>query len=203
MDDFDSLITYANQSQWATPEPSAAPDPALDIWFDGTYHRSNTAGASLSFRFTGAEFFLYGGAGPAFGSYEVTVDGCAERFSAHAAHNASGHLLSSTENLAYQDHTITVTNLGAKRHGEGTNLLVDFLKTTVDIAPAGATLFNLTLEETDPRLEYTGIWTENVFNPLFSGGFSRYTSDNASTVTLAFNGAQLFLFQPTYASFFS
>jgi hypothetical protein len=54
VDDFDSVLTYANQSQWVTPDPSAPPDPALDIWFDGTYHLTNTTGASLTFDFTGA-----------------------------------------------------------------------------------------------------------------------------------------------------
>jgi hypothetical protein len=85
----------------------------------------------------GSEFFLFGAAGPAFGSYEIDIDGCAEEHSAHAAKNASGHLLFSTKNLAYTEHSVKVTNLGSKHRGEGGDLLVDFLKTTVDIAPAG------------------------------------------------------------------
>ncbi|KAJ7486777.1 hypothetical protein FB451DRAFT_1337471 [Mycena latifolia] len=194
VDDFDSLITYPDQSQWVTPDPSAAPDPALDIWFDKTYHRTNTTGASFSFGFTGTEFFLYGAAGPAFGSYRVDIDGWTETLSAHAAQNASGHLLFSTKSLASKDHTVKITNLGAKHRGEGTDLLVDFLKTTVDIAPAGAKLMNTTLEETDPQLVYTGNWTENVFNPLFSGGFSRFTNGDGASVTLAFHATAIFIF---------
>jgi hypothetical protein len=85
----------------------------------------------------GSEFFLFGSAGPAFGSYEIDIDGCAEEHSAHAAKNASGHLLFSTKSLAYTEHSVKVTNLGPKHRGEGGDLLVDFLKTTVDIAPAG------------------------------------------------------------------
>ncbi|KAJ6534859.1 hypothetical protein B0H19DRAFT_963902 [Mycena capillaripes] len=198
VDDFDSLVTYPDQSQWTTPDPSAARDPALDIWFDDTYHRTNVTGASLSFGFKGSEFFLYGAAGPAFGSYEVEIDGCAEEHSAHAAQNASGHLLFSTKTLSYTDHTVKVTNLGPKRRGEGTDLLVDLFKATVDIAPAGATLTNTTLEETDERLQYTGNWTaselENVFNPLFSGGFSRFTNGDGASVTLSFNATAIFIF---------
>ncbi|KAJ6471762.1 hypothetical protein C8R47DRAFT_988001 [Mycena vitilis] len=194
VDDFDSLITYPDQGQWTTPDPSAARDPALDIWFDDTYHRTNVTGASLSFGFKGSEFFLYGAVGPAFGSYEIEVDGCAEQHSANAAQNSSGHLLFSGKNLAYSDHTVKVTNLGPKHYGEGTDLLVDFLKTTVDIAPAGATLTNTTLEETDVRLTYTGEWTENVFNPLFSGGYSRYTNGDGASVSLAFNATAIFIF---------
>ncbi|KAJ7280035.1 hypothetical protein C8J57DRAFT_119034 [Mycena rebaudengoi] len=194
VDDFDSLITYPVQSQWTTPDPSAAHDPALDIWFDGTYHKTNVTGASLTFGFKGSAFSLYGAAGPAFGSYEISIDDCAEVFSAHAAHNASRHLLfKSDKHLPYKDHTVKVTNLGAKHHGEGTDLLVDYYTATVDLAPAGK-LTNTTLEETDPRLFYTGEWTENVFNPLFSGGFSRFTNGDGASVSLSFHGTALFIF---------
>ncbi|KAJ7155310.1 hypothetical protein C8R46DRAFT_1117400 [Mycena filopes] len=195
VDDFDSLITYPDQSQWTTPDPSAAHDPALDIWFDGTYHRTNVTGASLSFEFKGSEFYLFGAAGPAFGSYAISIDGRkAEECTAHAAQNASQHLLFSTARLPYADHVVKVTNLGTRHRGEGTDLLVDFVKTTVDIAPAGATLTNTTLEETDAQLVYTGNWTENVFNPLFSGGFSRYTNDANGSVSLSFHATAIFIF---------
>ncbi|KAF8144685.1 hypothetical protein K438DRAFT_1873392 [Mycena galopus ATCC 62051] len=194
VDDFDSLITYANQSQWTTPDPSAGPDATLDIWFDATYHRTNVSGAWFSFGFKGSEFSLYGAAGPSFGSYEIDIDGCTEIHTAHAAQNSSGHLLFGTDQLAYADHTIKVTNLGAKHRGEGTDLLVDLLQTTVDIAPAGATLTNTTLQETDPQLLYTGNWTENVHNPLFSGGYSRYTNGDGASVSLNFTGTALFIF---------
>ncbi|KAF7333275.1 hypothetical protein MSAN_02422000 [Mycena sanguinolenta] len=196
VDDFDSVITYANQSHWTTPDPSAAPDPALNIWFDATYHRTNVSGASFSFDFKGSQISLYGAAGPAFGSYEIDIDGWVETHSAHIAKNVSGYPLFSTDTLSYTDHTVKVTNLGAKHRGEGTDFLVDLIKTTVDIAPAGqvATLTNSTLEETDPRLVYTGNWTENVFNPKFSGNYSRYTNGDGASVSLNFTGTALFIF---------
>ncbi|KAJ6453368.1 hypothetical protein C8R45DRAFT_1039268 [Mycena sanguinolenta] len=194
VDDFDSLITYANQSQWSTPDPSAAPDPTLDVWFDATYHRTNVTGAAFSFGFKGSQISLYGAAGPAFGSYQIDIDGCVETHSAHSTRNAAGYLLFNTDTLAYTEHTVKVTNLGPIRRGEGTDLLVDLVKTTVDIAPAGATLSNTTLEETDARLVYTGNWTENVFNPKFSGNFSRYTNGDGASVSLNFTGAALFIF---------
>lgn len=49
VDDFDSLITYPNQSLWLTPDPSAGTNPALDIWVGERYHLTNTTGASFSF----------------------------------------------------------------------------------------------------------------------------------------------------------
>ncbi|KAJ7433705.1 hypothetical protein B0H11DRAFT_2121137 [Mycena galericulata] len=194
VDDFDSLITYANQSHWLTPDPSAGPDPALDIWFDGTYHRTNVSGASFTFNFKGSQLLLYGAAGPAFGSYEIDVDGRSAEYSAHATQNSSAHILFSAQNLTYTDHTMKVTNLGARRRADGTNLLVDFIKATVDIAPTGASLANTTLQETDPRLFYTGNWTENVFNPAFSGGYSRYTNGDCASVSLLFHATAIFIF---------
>ncbi|KAK6981115.1 hypothetical protein R3P38DRAFT_3115145 [Favolaschia claudopus] len=194
IDDFDSLITYPNQSHWTTPDPSAAHDPALDIWFDDTFHRTNVSGASFEFGFKGSEFFLFGAAGPAFGSYEVDIDGWKETRSAHAAQNVSQHLLFHANKLLYKEHTVKVTNLGGKRRGEGKDLLVDFVKTTVDIAPAGVKLVNTTLEETDERMVYSGDWTENVFNPLFSGGYSRYTNGDGASVSLNFTATAIFIF---------
>jgi hypothetical protein len=61
---------------------------------------------------------------------------------------------------AEREHELKVTNLGPKHKGEGTDLLVDFVKSTAQIvAPQGTTLANTTLEETDVRLVYTGNWT--------------------------------------------
>ncbi|KAJ7806285.1 hypothetical protein B0H14DRAFT_2876174 [Mycena olivaceomarginata] len=195
VDDFDSLITYPNQSHWTTPDPSAAPDPVLAIWFDSTYHRTNVSGASLSYSFKGSDLFLFGAAGPQFGSYEIELDGRRETHSAHASQNASGHLLFSKHGLnAEREHELKVTNLGPKHKGEGTDLLVDFVKSTAQIvASQGTTLANTTLEETDVRLVYTGNWTENVFNPLFSGGFSRFTNGDGASVTLNFTASALYI----------
>ncbi|KAJ6622327.1 hypothetical protein B0H10DRAFT_2214460 [Mycena sp. CBHHK59/15] len=125
---------------------------------------------------------------------EVTIDDCTEEFSAHGMWNSSGHLLYSTKSLVYKEHTVKVTNLGAKGRGEGHNMLVDFLKTTVELAPARAMLTNMMLEETDPWLVYMGNWTENVYNPLFSGGYSRYTNGDDTSVSLSFHSTALFIF---------
>jgi hypothetical protein len=68
-----------------------------------------------------------------------------------------------------------VTNLGAQNGDNGGNqLLFDYLETTVQLAPAGsdnfqsqilfwltllrATVENTTIQETDPRLTFTGEW---------------------------------------------
>ncbi|KAF7326192.1 hypothetical protein MKEN_00471400 [Mycena kentingensis (nom. inval.)] len=205
IDDFDSLITYPVQSQWTTPDPSRGPGPAEAGWFDGTYHhRTNVTHAQFSFSFTGTDVYIFGGAGPAFGWYKVTIDRT-QHYTRSAyvdvteepaqTQSTRQHLLFHRSGLrGDKRHTVVVENLGSQKHGEGTDLLVDLVKTTVDIAPAGAILTNITLEETDPSLVYTGEWTENVHNPLFSGGYSRYTNGDGASVSLTFNATAIYIF---------
>ncbi|KAF7303347.1 hypothetical protein MIND_00562400 [Mycena indigotica] len=194
IDDFDSLVTYPNQSHWATPDPSAGPNATLAGWFDETYHRTNITGAVFEFKFKGSEFFIFGAAGPKYGAYEVDIDASKHVRSAHAWRNIEQYLLFHQRGLEYKEHLVKVTNLGRRRKWDGTDLLLDFVKTTVDVAPQGALLTNTTLEETDSRLVYTGDWTENVYNPLFSGGYSRYTNGDGASVSLTFNATAIFIF---------
>ena len=157
--DFDSLITYENQDIWLTPDPSKnLPfNQSNSPWFAGTYHVTNVTNTSFSFNFdgesyrssspaglvltgleTGPTLFIYGAAGPAYGSYEISIDGSSNVSTAHAAANATNYLLFGTSGLTYDNHTLKVTNLGAQSCDEGGNkLLFDYLQTTVQLAPAG------------------------------------------------------------------
>lgn len=81
---------------------------------------------------------MYGASGPSFGSYEISLDGGSQVLSAHASQNATNYLLYSSTNLTYSNHTLKVTNLGAKDNDNGGNqFLFDYLDTTVQLAPAG------------------------------------------------------------------
>ncbi|KAJ6573604.1 hypothetical protein B0H10DRAFT_2237053 [Mycena sp. CBHHK59/15] len=183
---------HCRKPRLARQEPVDDPRPlrsALDVWFDGMYHSTNVSGASFSFDFevaftaplkrfgtehtlrsAGSAFYLWGAAGLAF---ESCIQG------------------------AYRESHESRRETA----GEGHTMLVDFLKTTVELAPAGAPLMNSTLWKTDLRLVYTGNWTvcylpsgprrENVCNPLFSGGYSRYTNGDSASISLSFNGAPL------------
>jgi hypothetical protein len=93
----------------------------------------------------GPTIFVYGAAGPAYGSFEISLDGQSNVFSAYAPQNASGHLLFSATTLEYANHTLKVTNLGAKDGDNGGNqLLFDYFDAGVQLAPAGSvTLENL------------------------------------------------------------
>jgi hypothetical protein len=50
-----------------------------------------------------------------------------------------------------------------------------------------AEVTNTTIEETDPRLKYTGVWGNNS-SPFFSGGGTTFTNEDNASVSLKFNG---------------
>jgi len=51
--DFDSVVTYADQGQWSTPNPQLLSNDSVTPWKDGTYHLTNITNASLTFDFEG------------------------------------------------------------------------------------------------------------------------------------------------------
>lgn len=55
IDDFDSVVTYADQSQWYTPNPqdSLPFNQSSTPWRAGTYHLTSTPNASFTFNFDG------------------------------------------------------------------------------------------------------------------------------------------------------
>lgn len=161
----------------------------------GTYHKTDVVGASVTFNFTGPAVFLYGQTGPSYGSYEVQLDSSSSVSSAYSANNASTpYLLFGTSNLAYGVHTLLLRNLGAQSgDADGNELLFDFIRTTVQLGPAGATVSNTTYEENNSALTYFGTWGSNQ-SPNFSGGGSSFTNQDKATVSLSFHGSAIYVF---------
>lgn len=91
------------------------------------------------FILVGRAIYIYGASGPQFGSYQVSIDGNNVVKTAHAATNASDpFLLFSNTSLLNANHTLTLTNLGARDGDNGANdFLFDYLQFEVDLAPAG------------------------------------------------------------------
>lgn len=83
----------------------------------------------------GPAIYIYGHAGPDYGSYEVDIDNVATVLSAHLETNATTpYLLYGAGNLTYAQHTLVLRNLGAT---SGNAFLFDFLQATIQVAPAG------------------------------------------------------------------
>lgn len=160
VDDFDSVITYADNSVWQSPDPSAnlPYNASASPWWEGTYHQTDVVNASLNFTFQGPyctslrivkpflnkslplgpALYMYGASGPSYGSYEVNIDGTSLTSTAYSSTNASNpYLLYGANNLTYANHVLILRNLGAGNEGEGGSLLFDFLDTTVQLAPSG------------------------------------------------------------------
>ncbi|KAJ7162876.1 hypothetical protein C8R46DRAFT_330317 [Mycena filopes] len=196
VDDFDSILSYADQAAWETPDPSSTSFSAnTGQWLMGTYHSTTTVNASVSLNFTGPAIYVFGASGPDFGSYEVLLDGKSTTKSAYAASNVSApFLLYGTDNLTYAAHTLTMRNLGKQGADAGGGaFLFDFLRATAQLAPSGATVSNKTLEETDSALKYSGTWGSNK-SPNFSGGGSTFTNANNASVSFSFNGSAIYVF---------
>jgi hypothetical protein len=198
VDDFDSILLYADQSVWTTPDPSSADyHPGSSPWLLGTFHQTDTVNATVSLNFTGPALYIYGFSGPDYGSYEVQLDGSSTTASAYSSSNGSTpYLLYGSNNLTYGAHELTLRNLGAlSSNGDkgGNSLLFDFLRFTVQLAPSGASVSNTTLQENDPSLTYTGTWDSNT-SGNFSGGGSSYTNADNASVSFPFNGSAIYVF---------
>lgn len=61
VDDFDSPITFDDEANWTTPDPSKhLPfNQSSTPWFAGTYHATNVTGAHFTFDFEGTCELVY------------------------------------------------------------------------------------------------------------------------------------------------
>ncbi|KAF9529115.1 hypothetical protein CPB83DRAFT_284511 [Crepidotus variabilis] len=195
IDDFDSVLTYSDQAQWSTPDPSANNFTTNGSpWLTATYHNTTVKGASVSLNFTGAGVYLYGAQGPAYGSYELSIDGKVLKgtnYRQNGSNNAS-QLIFGASDLTFANHQLVLSNAGANGK-EGNALLFDYAVVTAQMAPAGATVKDTTFEETDPGIKYSGTWASNK-SPLFSGGGSAYTDDDGGSFEFSFEGSAIYIF---------
>ncbi|TFK68794.1 hypothetical protein BDN72DRAFT_960023 [Pluteus cervinus] len=198
VDDFDSIITYENPSLWDTPDPSIPDFPGeMGVntpWWMGTFHETRQVGAVVGFNFTGPAIYVYGNSGPAFGSFEVNLDGIKTNYSAYAAKNATTpYVLFKADNLTYSKHQLSFKNLGAGSQGPGDIFFLDYMQQTIQVAPAGATVSNVTVQEDDPAISYSGDWGNNT-STNFNGGGTTFTHQNGASMTFTFNGSAIYVF---------
>ncbi|KDR78299.1 hypothetical protein GALMADRAFT_224674 [Galerina marginata CBS 339.88] len=197
IDDFDSLLTYDDQSVWTTPDPSVAGfDPTNSPWSRGTYHQTTTKGASVSLNITGPAVYIYGDTGPSCGSFEVKIDSVVLQYSAYReSSNNSSTLLFAASNLTYANHNIVLRNLGAlPEAGDkgGDAFTLDYIHSTIQLAPAGATVKNVTYEEHDPAITFSGTWGNNS-SPAFSGGTTTFTNQDNASFSFSFHGSAVYV----------
>lgn len=90
---------------------------------------------------TGSDIYVYGASGPSFGSIEIALDGASSAstvVSAYATNTTVPHLVYEAHNLSTPSmHQLVMKNLGPRSQEEGSSMLLDFVKTTVQLAPQG------------------------------------------------------------------
>ena len=208
IDDFDSILTYSDQALWTTPDPSSFNYTSNGSpWLRGTYHNTTVIGASVALNFTGPAIFVYGAIGPAYGAYQVVLDQVTLNGTAfRTAPSIGSYLLFGTSDLTYGNHEIVLSNLGASSNNSGNAFLLDFILSTIQLAPTGqvfvywelslfclimksrATVKNVTYEETSSAIVYNGTWGNNT-SPFFSGGGSTFTDEDGASFEFTFEGA--------------
>jgi len=140
IDDFDSILTYSDQASWTTPDPSSFNYTSNGSpWLRGTYHNTTVAGASVSLNFTGPAIYVYGAIGPAYGTFQVVLDNQAtlNGTAFRSAPYTGSYLLFGTSGLTYGNHQITLRNLGVTAVDSGNALLLDYIQSTIQLAPSG------------------------------------------------------------------
>jgi hypothetical protein len=94
----------------------------------GTFHRSATAGRSLTMSFRGSSVMLDGCLGPRNGYATVTVGGVTKRFGLYRSYSGCGVRIGSLTGLGAGVHTVKVTVVGSHPAGaQGNNVDVDYL----------------------------------------------------------------------------
>ncbi|KAK1926021.1 hypothetical protein DB88DRAFT_537969 [Papiliotrema laurentii] len=197
IDDFDPLFVYSDYTAWETPNPqdhptwwNASQAETGSIWHQATYHYTTQVGTTVSLNFTGSGITLLGAGGPSGTNYTVTLDPTsAQPFTqSYTTPNATDGrtVLFNTDGLSAGKHTLEIENLGS-------GLLVDLAVINLDLGTPGAELTNTTVQNDDPKIQYSGDWTTQN-GPNFSGGTSTYTSGQKSSFNFSFQGSALYIY---------
>ncbi|KAK1226321.1 hypothetical protein PQX77_010706 [Marasmius sp. AFHP31] len=196
IDDFDCILNYTDHTAWTTPDPTSPTyNPDSPEWVRGTWHRTEVAGerSEVKLDFIGPSITVYGHSGPSYGSYSITIDDKVTLTrSAYSPSNASlPYPLYTTTNLTNAAHTIKLRNIGKQAtDGGGGAFLLDFV--TVPIVLGEGEAKNVTLEETDERVKFSGWWGSNK-SGNFSGGGSTYTNEDGAEFELRFNASTIYI----------
>ncbi|KAH6912135.1 hypothetical protein BKA70DRAFT_1184724 [Coprinopsis sp. MPI-PUGE-AT-0042] len=226
INDFSPLVTYSTQPhEWIihrTYENMNAselnPDttPFIPFGLDrflGTYHYTQSEGATAMIEFWGSEIRLYGDGGPEYGSYSLTLDGGEPTI--HTQHSLAQPIgrdlrMHTLTNLTEGRHELVITALGI-RDGltDGRALLFDYALVSQKVGEASGDSppQKVDVEAEDlTRLTTNGTWALNTLPddvPPLDGGAKPeiyierkafWTNENWATVTYNFQGSAIQVF---------
>ncbi|WWD22547.1 hypothetical protein CI109_107040 [Kwoniella shandongensis] len=187
VDDFDSLITYSDYSQWTTPNPQDHPswyNATGDVtgvpWHEATIHYTTIPNASFSLNSTATSIWIYGTLNTTSPNYTVTIDG--QSTQGTGTQGDGRVLLYSSTGLGEGGHEISLTHNGG---GLGLDLIV----LGYDL---GTGLTNATIDDAGPNIAYQGTWTSEGGD--FFNGTSIYTQGPNNSLSFNFSGSALYIY---------
>ena len=142
-----------------------APSDARWGWSGGSALQSSTAGASVTFAFTGTSIRWLGSRGRAMGIAQVAIDGVVVReVDLFARPTDLAHApVFTIHDLGPTRHTITITVTGRKHNeAQGANVVIDAFEVQPETTVSH-------WQDTNPELKFSGGWTKSVDNAMWSG----------------------------------
>ncbi|KAF5344237.1 hypothetical protein D9758_012344 [Tetrapyrgos nigripes] len=161
------------------------------LYHGGAHDQTQEDGAKAVFTFTGTAIYYYATLWPFNVSTVLTLDNEATQCGGRPPTVVSDIRWQRTD-LSNGLHTLTVER--------GNYVLVDaFVYTTdgtkdvtgYDDTTSGS-LQNVTVQESDPQITYTGDWNKNDPNSLYSGGSHALSEDVAATAVFNFTGVAVY-----------
>lgn len=177
------LITY---SAGGWQEGSKTLDHS-GVKYNGSFVVAGDAGASASFTFLGTAVSLFGATRANHGNYTVNLDQQPQFLaSGGSSPDAFNKSLWHADNLAYTQHTVTITNVPADSNHNFLDL--DFVSIERQLGAPGDDIFQLTLDDTSPSVNYTGSWSNSSdVSPAYRGTLHSTIAANAQ-LHLTFQG---------------
>ncbi|KAF8583163.1 hypothetical protein K439DRAFT_1634664 [Ramaria rubella] len=169
IDDVASMLVYG--PGWGV---ASSDDPALDNYFQSTYHASTTSGATVDVTFSGTAIYFYGSKGPNHGNFSVRYNSDIQLLSAHADTLQYQQLLFAIQ-LPSGTNSLTLNNTDLEQRW----LDLDFVTvTTGNVSSTSAAPFSSTI--LPPALSTTATLSQSPTQSSDTGS----TSTSSATTTM-------------------
>lgn len=190
--DSSPLISYSS-GEWIQGSPSN--DSFIERYSQASYKATTTPGATATLSFMGNGITLFGAKRPIHGNYSVILDdGVSEEFVGDEnGFDMFQFPLWSAQNITNSLHTVVITNIPNSPNEDAFDL--DFVSVSREIGPPGYTgpLFNMTIDDESPSIEYTGSWTP-VFSETALNSTLHTASRKGDSASLSFQGSSIELY---------
>jgi hypothetical protein len=158
----------------------------------GSFNYANSAGSSVTLAFNGTSAVWLAKKSPVYGKASVSLDGQAPvMVDLYSSGTLYVQKAWDAGLLASGTHTVTIKWTGVKSSSAtDTNIGLDAFDVLGTVVQAQAPGVPARYQETDPRITYTGLWT-NSTTTAASGESLRYIDSAGGSASITFNGTYL------------